>query len=354
VIPVAKLSIEGTGSTYSTPASSNVPGIYIYNTTESTSANTFLALRTTGAGGGDPILSWDIGGVIGWSAGIDNSDGDKFKISNTWSDLTSLTRFTIDGSGKVGIGQTSPNYSLTVNGSIQAGYILLGDTVNGNNSTIEFVTGPNSTSYVPAGGQGNINYYGAGGLTLCYGGGNVMIGTINNTGQKLQVNGTAIFNGSVTASGTGIFGGTNYLVNTSTGTDPVYQRILNTGGDVIFGIASSTGSSLLPGVGNYATVLYNNTNTDISFGTNQIKRLTIASGGNVLPGSNGTQDLGSSTLSWANIYTNDLHLSNETKEGGNDIDGTTGSWTIQEGMENLYLINNKNNKRYFIKLQEIL
>jgi hypothetical protein len=44
---------------------------------------------------------------------------------------------------------------------------------------------------------------------------------------------------------------------------------------VIFGIASSTGGSLLPGVGNYATVLYNNTATNLAFGTNQILRLSI-------------------------------------------------------------------------------
>jgi uncharacterized protein YaiE (UPF0345 family) len=92
--------------------------------------------------------------------------------------------------GKVAVGTTSPNYSLTVNGSLQAGYILLGDTANGNNSTIEFVTGPNSTSYIPSGGQGNINYYGPSSLTLCYGGGNVLIGTITDGGYKLDVSGT--------------------------------------------------------------------------------------------------------------------------------------------------------------------
>jgi hypothetical protein len=41
------------------------------------------------------------------------------------------------------------------------------------------------------------------------------------------------------------------------------------------------------------------------------------------------------------------------KEGGNDIDGTNGDWTIQEGEENLYIINNRNGKKYKIKLEEI-
>ena len=104
-------------------------------------------------------------------------------------------------------------------------------------------------------------------------------GGVNYKNLRIEATSTT-FSSSVTAGGTLTGGGTNYLVNTSTGTNPVYQRILTTGGDVIFGIASSTGSSLLPGVGNYATVLYNNTNTDISFGTNQLLRMTITSAGN--------------------------------------------------------------------------
>ena len=51
---------------------------------------------------------------------------------------------------------------------------------------------------------------------------------------------------------------------------------------------------------------------------------------NLLPSANNSYNLGSTGLRWANIYTNDLHLSNDGKEGGNEIDGTTGDWTIQE------------------------
>ena len=75
---------------------------------------------------------------------------------------------------------------------------------------------------------------------------------------------------------------------------------------------------------------------------------------NLLPSANNSYNLGSSSLRWANLYTNDLHLSNEGKEGGNEIDGTTGDWTIQEGNENLYIINNKNGKKFKIDLTEIV
>ena len=73
----------------------------------------------------------------------------------------------------------------------------------------------------------------------------------------------------------------------------------------------------------------------------------------VLPNSNDTFDLGASDNVWRNIYTGDLHLSNEAKEEGNAVDGTKGNWTIQEGVEHLFILNNKSGKKYRFKLEEI-
>jgi len=47
----------------------------------------------------------------------------------------------------------------------------------------------------------------------------------------------------------------------------------------------------------------------------------------------------------------DLHLSNKGKT--NDVDGTWGDWTIQEGDENLFIINNRTGKKYKFALQEV-
>ena len=85
--------------------------------------------------------------------------------------------------------------------------------------------------------------------------------------------------------------------------------------------------------------------------TNSGGKLQVA--GNIVPEANGTRNLGSTSLRWANLYTNDLHLSNEDKVGGNDVDGTTGNWTIQEGQEHLYIINNKTGKKFKFSLEEI-
>jgi hypothetical protein len=81
---------------------------------------------------------------------------------------------------------------------------------------------------------------------------------------------------------------------------------------------------------------------------------SLTTGGSILPLSNNSVNLGSASLGWANIFTNDLHLSNMNKPGGNDIDGTNGTWTIQEGAENLYIINNNNGKKFKINLEEII
>ena len=56
-------------------------------------------------------------------------------------------------------------------------------------------------------------------------------------------------------------------------------------------------------------------------------------------------------------YTGDLHLSNEgmySNDGtGNSVDNTWGNFTIQEGENDLFLINNRNGKKYKFNLTEV-
>ena len=73
--------------------------------------------------------------------------------------------------------------------------------------------------------------------------------------------------------------------------------------------------------------------------------------GHFLPGSNNAYDLGSTSNRWRNIYTNDLHLSNEGHS--NEVDGTWGNWTIQEGESDLFLKNNRSGKKYKFNLTEV-
>ena len=73
--------------------------------------------------------------------------------------------------------------------------------------------------------------------------------------------------------------------------------------------------------------------------------------GNITPETDNSSDLGSATKRWANIYSADLQLSNEG--AANDVDGTWGNYTIQEGEDDLFLINRRSGKKYKFMLQEV-
>lgn len=74
---------------------------------------------------------------------------------------------------------------------------------------------------------------------------------------------------------------------------------------------------------------------------------------NTLIPENTNIDLGSNLLSFRNIYTQDFILSNDNSDQPNSVDGTRGSWIIQEGENDLFIINNKTGKKYKFMLQEV-
>ena len=75
--------------------------------------------------------------------------------------------------------------------------------------------------------------------------------------------------------------------------------------------------------------------------------------GSLIPSANDTYDLGATSFVWRDIYTGDLNLTNTGKDAGNEVDGSKGSWTIQEGSNDLFLINRNSGKKYKFKLEEI-
>lgn len=58
-----------------------------------------------------------------------------------------------------------------------------------------------------------------------------------------------------------------------------------------------------------------------------------------------------SGMQWVPIATSDLSLSNEGMQ--NEVDGTWGSYVIQEGEDDLFLLNKRNGKKYKFMLQEV-
>ena len=77
----------------------------------------------------------------------------------------------------------------------------------------------------------------------------------------------------------------------------------------------------------------------------------ILSSSALYPNNNNSYDLGTSGNRWRDVYTNDLNLSNEGSQ--NDVDGSWGSYTIQEGENDLFLINRRSGKKYKFNLTEV-
>ena len=73
----------------------------------------------------------------------------------------------------------------------------------------------------------------------------------------------------------------------------------------------------------------------------------------LIPDGNNSRDLGSSSKRWANLFINDMHFAN-SPENPNKVDGTWGDWTLQEGEDSVYMLNNRNGKKFKMVMEEII
>lgn len=137
-------STAADGTTFSTPAisikntgsvgigtASPVSTTHIYENTTATDSSAGLTIEQ--AGTGDAILQFLETGTQRWVVGLDNSDGDKFKIASD-GDLNTNARLTIiPASGNVGIGTSSPVNDLHLAGAANtAVYLKITNATTGN------------------------------------------------------------------------------------------------------------------------------------------------------------------------------------------------------------------------------
>ena len=128
---------------------------------------------------------------------------------------------------------------------------------------------------------------------------------------------------------------------------------------VTFKTTSGTGATWSATDKGYKIVYSDGTNVvDITADLGDITTGTITSGaitpsGHIVPGATDTYDLGSASAVWRDIYTGDLHLSNEAKNEGNQVDGSKGNWTLQEGQDDIFMINNISGEKFKIKLDKV-
>jgi hypothetical protein len=170
---------------------------------------------------------------------------------------------TINSSGYLGIGSTSPAQMLSVAGKI---YTTTG---------IQFPDGSLQTAAAAAaavGTQGQIGFYNANGSTLS--------GTSTITITQAGLVGI----GTTTPADKLSIGGVGELLKVGgpgEGTSVTYSRTMNNGGDLLVGVDSSSGGAFFTGSKAYAGVINTNNNTALQFGTNNTARMTIDTSGDV-------------------------------------------------------------------------
>ena len=245
-------------------------------------------------------------GVATATTFVGNLTGNVNATSNLLLQIGGSEKFRVASSGQLGIGGANYGTSgqvLTSGGSGSAATwsTVTGTTIN-NNSANRVITGEGGTTL---NGEANLTF----------------------NGTTLNVTGTVTASGTIESTGTGAGVGGKFG-QISVGAGGVYNTIQNT-------VA----------------------NTPIHLQYNNAGDVKVNEGGgdmqtrDIYPETNNSYSLGTNAKRWANIHTNDLNLSNEGST--NDVDGTWGQYTIQEGENDLFLINKRSGKRYKFLLQEI-
>ena len=283
---------------------------------------------TVDSGDGDKTFNFEAtGDNWGASENLNLASGKVYKINNT-----SVLSATTLGSGVV-------NSSLTTLGTIATG-VWQG-------TAIENAYIANSTMSV-------------GGVTLTLGGTDAtpafnlsdatnyptssLSGTITNAQLAGSIEGTKLENSGVSA---GSYGGSSAipvitvdaqgLVTSATTSSIDSTQIAQLNTSVACSDTGSNGLVTVTADGSTVAVFDQNL-------------LTVT--GSILPDANGTRDLGASGTRWANVYSSDLDLSNQAK-GANSVDGTWGSYLIEEGEDHLFLTNRRNGKKFRFVLEEV-
>jgi hypothetical protein len=173
--------------------------------------------------------------------------------------------------------------------------------------------------------------------------------------ERLRITSTGVdVTGSITCDGLVVDG--TFTQSNGTGLLTV-QDDNNTGNATITYISGTDSASTEKWFLGHASTnnqdLYvsNNAGGQIRFRSSNADRIIMQAAGHFVPQADNSIDLGGTSNRWRNIYTADLQMSNEGSV--NDVDGTWGKYTIQEGENDLFLINRRNGKKYKFNLTEV-
>ena len=243
---------------------------------------------------------------------VDTGSDGHVKINTEGSE-----RVRIIADGKVGVNKTAPNFHLDVAGNVglTEGQVITWHDGSGTKAGDMYIDSSD----------------------------NFIIRNTSSVSERLRIDSSGrLLLGTTTQ---GYSGGDDLTINTTGDTGMTIRSGTSNQGTIAFADGTS-GSDQYRGF-----VQYFHNGDLLMFGTSGGNRVKIDSSGHLLPNDNDTYDLGSSSLRWRDIYTGDLNLSNEGKT--NDVDGTWGNYTIQEGENDLFLINNRSGKKYKFNLTEV-
>ena len=282
-----------------------------------------------------PIIKFeDNSGSSGGDFAI-NVNGNQFKIVDT--DNSDRMGFQFGSDGNTALGGNT-----TFNGDIRASADSTHDV--GTNS-VRFANGYFDTLY---GDGSNLTGISSGAISSIANDGANRLLTSDGDGTATAHQDFNVANQRLTCRHTS--SGTTYplfLQNRTNGDSRVGIQMIATGSDISDGqFAAIEARGQLAGNTSHQLVF----KTCTSGGT-PTDRLNIDINGHTLPGADNTYNLGSGSVRWANVFTADLKLSNKGSQ--NDVDSTWGNYTIQEGHEDLFLINHRTGKKFKFNLTEV-
>ena len=257
---------------------------------------------TSGGSGSSPSWTTITGTTIN-----NNADNRIITGSGTANTLNGESTLTYDGSGTLEISDNGSSYTLTGPGVTKH---EIGASASDNDLVIQNNKGAgNITSNIIFKGSG------AGGATVS---------------EKMRI---TTYGVGINHNTSGAASNAALTISNRTSSSATRFNLVNSG-------SSQTES----------TQIYSQ-NNDLVFVAGASDRLRIDSNGHTLPGADNTQDLGSSSKRWRDIYTGDLNLSNKGRT--NDVDNSWGDWTLQEGESDVFMINNRSGKKFKIKMEEV-
>ena len=274
-------------------------------------------------------------------------------FSGSGASLTSLPAANLTGTAAAINGSNITNVNAASVGGIAAGSFLRSDAsdtynCNGFNLGFDF----------DASGRDSITFYLNGthkwGLVHDNGGNDINFTPYNSAGS-IKISGNRILTTADEGSGNGIdadtvdgIQGSNILTLSGTQTIAGTKTFNCSGYDVQLDYDSTRTLVSILRSGTEKVRMHSSGDTILveTFSSGVIRWKT-----GLVPNANDTYDLGSTSLRWRNAYVNDMHFSNEGSK--NNVDGTWGDWTLQEGDENIFMLNNRTGKKYKMNLTEV-